>query len=291
MAEAVLDDVFIDDIALPTGDGLSLAATLHMPRAPRHHAVLINSAAAVPRRFYRNLACYIAARGCVVMTYDYRGIGGSRPKSLAGFKATMADWAEKDAACAVAWMRERYPSLPLSYIGHSFGGQALGLLPNNDQIARALLVSAQAPFWKQLPTPENYRVFALLNFAGRPIARLMGYVPGRIGLGEDMPRDVFLQWTKWLMSERYYFDDPSLSALANYANYRHPLMALCISDDAWAPRAAVDRLCAGFTATTPQVVAITPAQADAKAIGHFGFFRAQHRERLWRPAVDWLLTA
>ncbi|MEW6643665.1 MAG: alpha/beta fold hydrolase [Pseudomonadota bacterium] len=290
MAEAVLDNVFIDDIVLPAGDGFSLAATLYMPRAPRHHAVLISSAAAVPRRFYRNFASYIAARGCVVMTYDYRGIGGSRPKSLAGFKATMAEWADKDAACAVAWMRQRYESLPLGYIGHSFGGQALGLLPNNAEVARALLVAAQAPFWKLFPAPENYRVFALVNF-GRPIARLMGYVPGRIGLGEDMPRDVFLQWRKWLMSERYYFDDPSLAGLANYGNYRHPLMALCVSDDAWAPRAAVDLLCAGFTATAPQVVTITPAEAGAKAIGHFGFFRPEHRERLWQPAVDWLLAA
>lgn len=291
VAEAVLDNVFIDDITLPAQDGFSLAATLYMPRAPRHHAVLINSAAAVPRRFYRNLAGYIAARGCVVMTYDYRGIGGSRPKSLAGFSATMADWAEKDATAAVAWMRGRYNTLPLGYIGHSFGGQALGLLPNNDQIARALLVSAQAPFWKLFPAPESYRVFVLINFAGRPIARVMGYVPGRIGLGEDMPRDVFLQWRKWLMSERYYFDDPSLTSLANYANYRHPLMALCIGDDPWAPRPAVDLLCAGFTATRPEVVAIAPADVGAKAIGHFGFFRDEHRDRLWTPAVDWLLAS
>ncbi len=85
MADAVLDDVFIDDIKLPAEDGFLLAATIYMPRGPKLQAVLINSAAAVPRKIYKGLASYIAARGCVVMTYDYRGIGGSRPKSLAGF--------------------------------------------------------------------------------------------------------------------------------------------------------------------------------------------------------------
>ena len=58
-------------------------------------------------------------------------VGYNQPKSLVGFKASMSDWAALDVTAAVAWMRERYKDLPLSYVGHSFGGQALGLLPNN----------------------------------------------------------------------------------------------------------------------------------------------------------------
>jgi predicted alpha/beta hydrolase len=290
VADAVLDDVFIDDIKLPAADGFSLAATIYLPRGQKRNAVLINSAAAVPRKLYKGLASYIASRGCVVMTYDYRGIGGSRPKSLAGFDARMADWAEKDATSAVDWMRGRYRTLPLSYVGHSFGGQALGLLHNNDQIARALLIAAQAGYWKLFTPPENYRVYALLNYLGKPVANIMGYVPGRIGLGEDMPKGVFLQWTKWVMSERYYFDDASLTALANYPNYRHPLLALCIADDPWATRPAVELLCSGFKATSPDIVTIKPADVGARAIGHFGFFRPDHRDTLWKKAADWLLA-
>ena len=102
--------------------------------------MLINSATAVPRKIYRGFASYLAHRGCAVMTYDYRGIGDSRrpamvgynqPKSLVGFKASMSDWAALDVTAAVRWMRERYTTLPLAYVGHSFGGQALGLLENN----------------------------------------------------------------------------------------------------------------------------------------------------------------
>ncbi len=292
MADAVLDDVFIDDIKLPAEDGFLLAATIYMPRGPKLQAVLINSAAAVPRKIYKGLASYIAARGCVVMTYDYRGIGGSRPKSLAGFNAKMADWADKDATSAIAWMRARYKTLPLSYLGHSFGGQALGLLHNNDQVARALLVASQAAYWKLFTPPENYRIYALMNFVGKPLANIMGYVPSRIAIGEDLPKGVFLQWTKWVMSERYYFDDTSLtSALANYRNYRRPLRALCFDDDPWATRPAVDLLCSQFKATSPDVVTIKPADSGATAIGHFGFFRPEHRDTLWKDAVDWLLAS
>ena len=84
MADTVVDDVFIDDITVPAMDSHPLAATLFLPRGAKRHAVLINSATAVPRRLYRGFASYLAGRGCAVLTYDYRGIGGSRPKAMNG---------------------------------------------------------------------------------------------------------------------------------------------------------------------------------------------------------------
>jgi predicted alpha/beta hydrolase len=100
VTDAAQDDAFSDDILVPAVDGYSLGATLFLPRGPKRHAVLINSATATPRKIYRGFAAYLAQRGCAVLTYDYRGIGGSRqkevvgfnrPKSLAGFKASMTD--------------------------------------------------------------------------------------------------------------------------------------------------------------------------------------------------------
>ena len=288
VADAIPDDVFVDDISIPAEDGYLLAATIFLPRRNRQHAVLISSAAAVPRRAYRAFASYLCARGCVVLTYDYRGIGGSRPRSLVGFDARMSDWADKDAVGAVSWMRGRYKTLPLGYVGHSFGGQALGLLSNNDQVARALLVAAQAPYWKLLAAPERYRVFALLSLLGRPVAKTLGYVPGQLGLGEDMPKGVFLQWTKWISNPRYFFDDASLVSVANYPLYRHPLMALCMADDPWATRPSVELLCSAFTGTSPDIVTVRPQDSGAKKIGHFGFFRPDHRDTQWKKAADWL---
>ncbi|TAH69350.1 MAG: alpha/beta fold hydrolase [Rhodopseudomonas palustris] len=294
---AALDDVFSDDITFPATDGFALAATLYLPLGARRNAVLINSATAVPRKIYRGFASYLARRGSAVLTYDYRGIGGSRPPpprgsnrapSLARFEATMADWAAKDVTAAVAWMRERYDTLPLRYVGHSFGGQALGLLPNNHEISRALLVAAQAGSWKLIAHPERYRVALLLNVLGVPLTHLFGYAPGRIGLGEDLPKGVFLQWVDWVMRERYMFDDKSLVALANFPFYRGALRALCFTDDPWATRPAVEMLCDGFESVRPEILTIAPEDAGVEAIGHFGFFRPEHRETLWRAAAEWL---
>ncbi|MGA2055856.1 MAG: alpha/beta fold hydrolase [Bradyrhizobium sp.] len=297
MREAGLDDVFIDDITFPAMDGYALGATLFLPRGAKQHAVLINSATAVPRKIYRKFAGYLAGRGFAVLTYDYRGIGDSRqravtgyikPKSLVGFKASMADWAALDVTAAVNWMRERYHNLPLTYVGHSFGGQALGLLANNNEVKRALLVAAQAAYWRLIVSPERYRVYAMLNFVGMPLTRALGYTPGWAGFGQDLPKGVFEQWARWVMNERYLLGDPDLKALPNFANYTGALRSICLSDDPWAPRPAIELLCSGFKATMPEILTVTPADADTKAIGHLGFFRPEHRDTLWRGAAEWL---
>jgi predicted alpha/beta hydrolase len=300
VGEPALDDVFIDDITFPAADGYLLGATLFLPRGAKRHAVLINSATAVPRKIYRGFAGYLARRGCAVLTYDYRGTGGSRqkpagghtqPKSLAGFKASMSDWAALDVTAAVAWMRERYRSLPLNYVGHSFGGQALGLLANNSEVSRALLIAAQAGYWKLMASPERYRVYVMLNLVGTPLTRLMGYAPGWSGLGLDLPKGVFQQWVGWVMSERYLFDDPALKALPNFSRFEGAMCALCFSDDPWATKPAVELLCSGFTSASPEILTVAPADVGATKIGHFGFFRPEHRDTLWRGAAEWIQAA
>lgn len=300
MAEAALDDVFIDDITFPATDRYLLGATLFLPRGAKRHAVLISSATAVPRKVYRGFAGYLAGRGCAVLTYDYRGTGDSRQKSLVGynqvkslvgFKASMSNWAALDVTAAVAWMRERYKHLPLAYVGHSFGGQALGLLANNAEVSRALLLAAQAGYWKLMASPERYRVYAMLNFVGAPLTRLLGYTPGWGGLGEDLPKGVFEEWVRWVMSERYLFSDTKLGALQNFPKYQGAMRALCFSDDPWATRPAVELLCSGFTAAKPEILTVTPADAGVSRIGHLGFFRPEHRDALWRGAAEWLEAA
>ncbi len=214
--------------------------------------------------------------------------GLNKQKSLAGFKATMADWAALDATAAVRWMRERYRDLPFAYVGHSFGGQALGLLANNAEIPRALLIASQAAHWKLMASPERYRVVAFMNGIGLPLARTLGYVPAWAGLGMDLPGGVFEQWRSWVMRERYLLDDPALAARENFPKFKGKLRALTITDDTWATRPAVELLCSAFTSITPDVIVISPADAGVPKIGHFGFFRSEHRDALWRGAAEWL---
>ncbi len=216
--------------------------------------------------------------------------GYNQPRSLVGFKASMSDWAALDVTAAVAWMRERYHHFPLGYVGHSFGGQALGLLADNSEVSRALLIASQAGYWKLMASPERYRVYAMLNYFGLPLARLLGYMPGWAGIGEDLPKGVFQEWVDWVMSPHYLFDS-RLAALQNFPKYHGALRAICLSDDPWATRPAVEMLCSGFTSITPDIITVTPGDVGAAKIGHFGFFRPEHRDTLWRGAAEWIQAA
>jgi len=106
----------------------------------------------------------------------------------------------------------------------------------------------------------------------------------------DLPKEAFLQWVSWVMSPRYLFDS-KLDALQNFPKYTGELRALCMSDDPRATRPAVELLCTGFTSITPDILTMAPADTGANAIGHMGFFRAEHRDTLWRGAAEWIQAA
>jgi hypothetical protein len=105
VTESGLDDVFIDDITLPAADGYLLGATLFLPRGAKRHAVLINSATAAPRKIYRGFAGYLARRGYAALTYDYRGIGDSRQKSLVGYNQPKSLVGSATRRAGAAWVR------------------------------------------------------------------------------------------------------------------------------------------------------------------------------------------
>lgn len=287
--EVQVQEVLVQDTTIAARDGFVLGATVFTPESAPRAVVLINSATAVPRRIYRGFAGYLAGRGYAALTYDYRGTGDSRPDSLRRFEARMRDWAALDVAGAIDHVRRVWAALPLYVVGHSFGGQAVGLVPNNREIERALLIAAQSGYWRFYLTPfERARVWAMFRLVVPPVAQVMGYAPGWLGTGEDLPRGVFLEWRDWCMKPGFFFDDPTLEATANFARYSGPLRAIGIDDDPWATRQAIDALVAHFASADVQRVQIEPRRLAAGPIGHFGFFRRERRDTLWRDAVDWL---
>ena len=121
-------------ITFPARDNTELTGTLFEPKTAPHTVLLINSGTGIPRRFYTRFARHAASRGFAVLTYDYRGIGDSAPDSLRGYSARYRDWGQQDVPGAISWLTARFPSLPLTVIGHSTGGQQLGLAGNVNRV-------------------------------------------------------------------------------------------------------------------------------------------------------------
>jgi predicted alpha/beta hydrolase len=187
------------------------------------------------------------------------------------------------------WMAREYPGRPIHFVGHSLGGFAAGLAHNNALIARQLGVAALSGYWRNMAVPERYRVRLLMGGFGPLVVATLGYLPGALMGGEDLPGPAFLEWRRWCMTPDFLFGDGTLAERANFAALRAPMRFAQIEDDAWATPAAVEALARRFTGAAERSMwTIRLADAGAGKIGHHGFFRAEYRDTLWRPAVDWL---
>ena len=69
-------------------------------------SVVINPATGVLARYYHYYARFLAAHGFDVLTYDYRGIGLSRPARLRGCGYRWREWGEQDFDAALRFMRQ-----------------------------------------------------------------------------------------------------------------------------------------------------------------------------------------
>jgi predicted alpha/beta hydrolase len=279
------------DITIRARDGYSLAASV-IGGAGRG-AVIVNSATGVRRQFYRRFSEYLAGQGSAIVTYDYRGIGDSgADKTPNGLKARMRDWALLDAYSVLEWTADRYLGKKITVIGHSFGGQCLGLLENYERIDRIVLVGAQSGYWGHFAGFRKFRLW-LLWYAGFPaLTRLLGYFPGkRLGLGEDLPAGVALEWARWCRQRHYLMDDLGPELPSYFESLKAPILAYKISDDSYAPDGAVDALLDYYRAAPVKVRSVSPGDCGVKGIGHFGLFREPLKETLWAEIAAWVATA
>lgn len=270
------------DTPLPALDAFPLGASRWEVPNPVA-VVLVAPATGVRRRLYRDFAGALAAHRLAVLTWDWRGTGDSRPSSLRGFAATMRQWAELDLGGAIVWARRRHPNARLAVVGHSFGGQALGLVPDPVVFDRAVTVAAQSGYWGHWPRPRRYLYAMLWTLVVPALCKTLGYFPSsRLGLGEDLPAGVALQWARWCRRPDYLGD------YSGHGLLRAPLLAFGFTDDPYAPPAAVDALHRHYSAARVVRRRVSPRDAGVDHLGHFGFFRLGAGHPLWRQAADWL---
>lgn len=271
-----------EDLVFNALDGRPLAATQYDPEGPVRGAVVVFGALGVLRRYYAPFANWLAKRGVGALTFDYRGSGDSRSVPLHRDPATLLDWARLDAAAAVDLAAARWGRVWA--VGHSFGGQAIGLTPRGLDLAGGVVVAAgigDLSLW-----PPATRALIRLRFAALPVVTgLLGYVPGRLGIGQDLPAGVMRQWVDWCRTPDY-----ARGALGPGATHFHritaPMHFYDFTDDTYAPAAPSAGLRGWYTraAVTHRIVA--PADLSLKQIGHFGPFRSGPAELVWHEILD-----
>jgi len=276
---------------ITASDGYGLVASLHEPLSEQSNGnvVVINSATGVKRDFYSRYADYLSENGFTVLTYDYRGVGESRPQRLRGMRAQMREWGEKDIVSIIAWLRNRFPHAKLFAVGHSVGGQVFGLAHNNREVAGLLLVASQSGDLWLFDSPGNYVKLFFMHAIVPLVSHTLGYFPSRVfGLGEDLPSGVAREWARWCRSRHYLYGDERLSTRENFHRFESPILSISFSDDSFAPRRATEALLGFYPNADSELKLVSPQEAGVRSIGHFGFFRGHAREALWPMTLDWL---
>jgi predicted alpha/beta hydrolase len=263
---------------------------LYEAPAPRA-AVVIPSAMGVAQQYYARFATWLAAQGYLVATFDYRGVGLSRPASLRGFEVDIVDWATQDCAAVISFVKDRLPDAPLYWVGHSLGGQLLGLIPNRRAIDRVITVATGSGYWRENAWRTKRFVWWLWYVAVPLATRIVGYFPGkRLRKVGDLPRGVIEQWRRWCLSPEYVVSAEGGGVREMYASVSTPMLSVSFTDDEMMSAQGIRSLHGLYTNASVEYRRIAPEDIGVRSIGHFGFFRPQFEQTLWPLVLRWLQT-
>ena len=144
------------------------------PGAARRPVVVVNAATSVRCRYYARFAAYLYQHGFDVVTYDYRGIGESRPDSLRGFQASWMDWGEQDFEAVLRFVAAHFPGQPVDVVAHSIGGFVTGLAPSAQGLRRIFTMGAQYAYWRDYAAGHRLRMLAKWHVAMPLLAASLG---------------------------------------------------------------------------------------------------------------------
>lgn len=253
-------------------------------------AVAIAPALGVPQRFYANYARFLAEQGFTALTFDYRGSGDSAKGPQRGRDIRMEDWGRLDIEAVLSWARRELKLQKLFLIGHSAGAQLPGLAPSSESLDGMVLVAGSAPHLRHYPF-KSWPMLCLTWYALGPLLSVGrdDFPTRQTGLGSTrVAAGVVKQWSRWARKQNYMFDKAHGINTERYARLTLPVLSYCFADDSYATPAATDALLAHYSAARVDR-RIVPKLARG-TLGHFGFFREQQKDSLWRESADWLET-
>lgn len=283
----MVPDVEACDLKVLAQDDFPLAATLFHPENRPRGAVVIGSEVGVRRHYYRHLAHYLAQQDYLVLTFDYRGIGQSRPRTLRGFTASLIQWAKLDMSGALKHLKAH--RLPTFWLGHGWGAQAVGLVEGVGHLQGVISVASGLGGWRQVLGQTRWFAAAMLYGFVPLTTSLLGYAPARlVGQGQDLPAGVAQELARWARSPRFFADHLGPQEMEALARLKLPWLALNFSDDALASPTAAEQLMALYPQVELEKHTLRPEQAGQIEIGHCGYFQPRQCGLLWPQLLDFL---
>lgn len=277
------------DLSIVCADGVSLAATRYATADDVKAAVMIAPATGISRRFYDRFARHMAGHGYGVLTFDNRGIGQSQEGPLRENDATLVSWGRLDMPAVFERLKAEFPAVLYHVVGHSAGGQLVGLMPNALELRSMANVASSSGSLRNMALLYRLKATFFLKCWLPLTVRLQGV--GRtdlIGMGGPLPAGVALDWGEWCNGRGYVEvalkKDPSLQDHL-YDALTFPSLWLYATDDDIANSTNVDDMIRVYSRTQAEKLELEPAAYGKESIGHMLFFRSPD---LWPLLRDWL---
>lgn len=279
------------NIAIVCQDATRLAATLYTPKSRILGAVMIGPATGIKRQFYAAFAEYLCNLGFAVVTYDNRGIAESLNSHPKNSDASLLAWGQKDMPAVLTELKKRFPNVPYFLVGHSAGGQLLGLMHNVLDLSAFCNVGSSSGSLRNMRKRYLLKAHFFMNVYIPLSNALFGHTKSHwVGMGEPLPKYVAKQWQQWCNGRGYVETAFNKDIHEHWYNdIQMPSKWILATDDDIANLANVKDMLRVFPKTKATIQLLDPKEHNLDEIGHMKFFsrKCQH---LWPEVGDYLIS-
>lgn len=276
----------MEKLTLTTKDQCQLSAHIFKPKKSNQKIILINSATGVKQQVYFSFAQFFAEQGFTVITYDYRGIGLSKPEKMRNFKASMRTWGSEDFKRLTEFVIENFPDYQKFCLGHSVGALIIGMNKNSKVFERFIFVATQNAFIGNLKWKTKLEAFFGFGFAQPFFTELFGYFPAHwFGLGESLPKNCAYDWRTLILNRKS--TGKLLLKTNDYSKeLNQRVLVLYAEDDVWLTDKGVKSLLNDvYPNLKPNYRFLQTSESEKGEIGHVNFFRS-YNKKLWNIILN-----
>jgi len=272
-----------ENLTITCADSYSLSARFYKAqRSTQKLPVLICPATGIIKGFYHDFAQWLSQNGHDVMVFDFRGIGDSLHGPLKQSDASIQDWGQLDIPAAIQTLLVKTEQEKVILLGHSAGGQLVGIVPNYQKIAQVIAVSSSTGHIKGLNGRTKKMASVMFNLIF-PVSNLIkGYGATKfLGMGENLPKKVAKQWAQFCSKPGYVVNAIGKTIFEDYhQDIQCPITVYWSSDDEIATKVNVKDLLRLYPNAQTEMIELNPQTHGHKAIGHMLMFRKSH-QNLW----------
>lgn len=270
-------------------DQYAIAATIYTPQEALKGAILIGPATGIQRQFYASFAAFLAEKGYGVITFDNRGIGGSLIGNVSESDASLQCWGEKDMPAVLEQLKTTFPNTKYHLIGHSAGGQLVGLMHNAKDFTSIFNFASSYGQLKNMNRTYAIKAHFFMNFFIPLSNTLFGHTKSQwLGMGEPLPKVVAQQWREWCNSEGYVKASFGKTVHTHlYDDLSTPSMWVNAADDEIAIDENVEDMLSVFTKINAETLTLSAGDYALDEIGHMKFF-SRKSQVLWIHTLNWL---